>query len=68
MNKLADLKNAINAGARPNKYRVNFTVPSTVPVTSDLSQADILCKATQFPAMTLGQIEVFNQGTLNDLA
>lgn len=61
-NRLAELKSAIGAGGRANKYRVNFSVPSTVPVTSDLQKANTLCKATQFPGVTLGQIEVFNQG------
>jgi len=61
-NKLAELKNAIGAGARPNKYRVNFTVPSAVKTSSDLSTVDTLCKASSFPSVTIGQIEVFNQG------
>jgi len=61
-NRLAELKSAIGAGARPNKYRINFSVPATVPVSSNLQNADTLCKATQFPGVTLGQIEVFNQG------
>lgn len=61
-NKLAELKSAIGAGGRPNKYRINFSVPSAVPVTSNLQNADLLCKATQFPGVTLGGIEVFNQG------
>lgn len=61
-NKLAELKSAIGAGARTNKYRINFSVPASVPVTSNLQNADVLCKATNFPSMTIGQIEVFNQG------
>jgi len=61
-NKLAELKTALGAGARTNKYRINFSVPATVPVQSDLRNADVLCKATNFPSMTIGQIEVFNQG------
>lgn len=61
-NRLAELKSALGAGGRPNKYRVNFSVPGTVPTTSNLQNANVLCKATQFPGMTLGQIEVFNQG------
>lgn len=61
-NKLAELKSAIGAAARANKYRVNFSVPSAVPTTSDLSTVDTLCKASNFPSMTIGQIEVFNQG------
>lgn len=59
---LAKLKNALGAVARPNKYRINFSIPTSVPVKSDLSSADILCKATSFPSMTIGQIEVYNQG------
>lgn len=62
MNKVAELKNALGAGARPNKYRVNFTVPSAVPTTSNLQNVDVLCKASSFPSMSIGQIEVFNQG------
>jgi hypothetical protein len=61
-NTLSTLKSALNAGARANKYRLNFSVPSTVSTSSNLQNADALCKATQFPAMTVGQIEVFNQG------
>lgn len=61
-NKIAELKNTLGVGARPNKYRVNFTIPAAVPTTSDLSSANTLCKATTFPSMTIGQIEVWNQG------
>lgn len=61
-NKLAEIKSALGAGARANKYRVNFAVPAAVPVTSNLQNVDALCKASNFPSMTLGQIEVFNQG------
>jgi hypothetical protein len=61
-NKLAELKNAIGSAARPNKYRVNISVPAAVPTTSNLSTADTLCKAANFPSVSLGQIEVFNQG------
>jgi len=61
-NKLAEIKHALGAGARANKYRVNFSVPSAVPVASNLQDADALCKASNFPSMTIGQIEVFNQG------
>lgn len=61
-NKLAELKSALGTGARPNKYRVNFSVPSAVSTTSVLSNADALCKASSFPSVTVGQIEVFSQG------
>lgn len=62
MSKLSELKSVLGAVARPNKYRINFSIPSAVPVKSDLSSADVLCKATSFPSMTIGQIEVWSQG------
>jgi len=62
MANIANLKQALGAGGRVNKYRLNFSVPSAVPITSDLQNADVLCKATQFPGMTITPIEVFNQG------
>jgi len=62
MNKLSELKHALGAGARVSKYRVNFAVPAAVPTTSTLQNANALCKASNFPSMTIGQIEVFNQG------
>ena len=61
-NELSKLKTTLGAVARPNKYRINFSIPSAVPIKSDLSAADILCKSTAFPSMTIGQIEIFNQG------
>jgi len=62
MNKIAELKNALGVGARANKYRVNFSIPAAVPISSNLQNADALCKASNFPSVTIGQIEVFNQG------
>lgn len=53
---------ALGAGARVNKYRINFSIPASVSTKSDLSAADILCKAASFPSVSIGQIEVFNQG------
>ena len=61
-NKLEELKSSLGAGARANKYRVNFSIPATVPTVSNLQNADALCKASNFPGMSIGQIEVFNQG------
>lgn len=62
MSKISELKSALGSAARANKYRINFSIPAAVPVKSDLSTADVLCKATSFPSMTVGQIEVWNQG------
>lgn len=61
-NKLAELKAALGAGARASKYLINFSVPSSISTTSQLENASVLAKATSFPSMTLGMIEVFSQG------
>ena len=61
-NKLAELKHALGAAARASKYRINFSVPSAVPTISDLNKVDTLCKAANFPSMTIGQIPVYSQG------
>lgn len=65
-NKVNQLKSLIGAAARPNKYRVTFDIPSAVNYTKDNHNSgrtfDILCKASSFPSMTIGQIEVWNQG------
>ena len=65
-NKINQLKSLIGAAARPNKYRVTFDVPAVVSYAKGDNNSgksfDILCKASSFPGMTIGQIEVFNQG------
>jgi hypothetical protein len=57
-NRLDDIKNVLKAGARENKYKVflGTKLPSAG------AQGDILCKSSSFPGITIGQIEVWNQG------
>ena len=62
MANIAELKNALGAGGRANKYSVGLSIPSAVATVSELANSDVLCKAATFPSMTVGQIEVFNQG------
>lgn len=62
MANISNLKMALGAGGRVNKYRLNFSIPSAVPTVSELQNADVLCKSTQFPGVTITPIEVFNQG------
>jgi len=62
MANIANLKQALGAGGRVNKYRVNFSIPGAVPTSSDLQNTDVLCKASQFPGVTISPIGVFNQG------
>lgn len=60
---ITNLKAAMRGAlARATKYKVNITVPPIVPVRSDLRNAEILCKATTFPSMSLGVIDIFIQG------
>lgn len=61
-NKLNELKVALGAGARGNKYRINFTFPANLDSGTDMSKFDVLAHATSFPGKTIGMIEVFNQG------
>lgn len=61
-NKLNELKVALGAGARANKYRINFTYPFAVDSGTDMSKFDVLAHTGEFPGKTIGQIEVFNQG------
>jgi hypothetical protein len=51
-----DMKNAIQGGARSNKYRVY------IERVGDSKTADLLCKSSSFPGKTIGEIEVWNQG------
>ena len=59
---IADLKRVLKAGARPNKYQINFNFPTVVGSIVNQRDMSILCKAAQFPSKTVGTIEVFNQG------
>lgn len=61
-NAIAAMKQALGSGARPTKYRINFSVPTAVPTTSNLADVDTLCKAATFPSSELGVIDVYNQG------
>lgn len=61
-NKLNELKVALGAGARANKYRINFTYPANLDSGTDMSKFDVLAHAASFPGKTIGTIEVWNQG------
>ena len=55
-NAISDLKTTLGAGVRTTKYKVNINTPG------GLDTIDTLCKATAFPQITIGQIEVWSQG------
>lgn len=61
-NVINELKSALGAGARASKYRINLTFPSGVSTTSNQRNISVLGKTTSFPSVTVGVIEVFNQG------
>ena len=52
---LAQIKNAIGVGARPNLFRVTFAGGISAGPTSQIS---VLCKAAALPGSTVGLIEV----------
>lgn len=62
MSTINSLKNALGAGARASKYRVQFSFPSAVNVSYDSRNIDLLCKSSSFPGIDIGVIEVWNQG------
>lgn len=55
-NAISDLKTTLGSGVRTTKYKVNINTPSA------LDTIDTLCKATAFPQVTIGQVEVWSQG------
>lgn len=61
-NKIEKIKSILKAGAKATKYRVYITFPSEISTQAELEEISVLAKAASFPAMTIGQIEVFNQG------
>lgn len=61
-NVINELKSALGAGARPSKYRVTLSFPGGVSTSSNQRNISVLAKAASFPSMTIGVIEVFNQG------
>ena len=61
-NVINELKSALGAGARPSKYRVTLSFPGAVSTSSNQRNISVLAKAASFPSMTIGVIEVFNQG------
>lgn len=61
-NRINEIKNALRSGARATKYRISFTFPSAIKTQTDLRDISTLAKATTFPQVSIGQIEVFNQG------
>lgn len=62
MSTINSLKSALGAGARASKYKVQFSFPSAVNVSSDARNIDLLCKSSTFPGVDIGVIEVWNQG------
>jgi len=54
---ISEITTQLKSGARPNLFNVSITPPPTVTTVLP-SNANLLCKAGQVPAMTIGMIEV----------
>lgn len=61
-NKIEELKAVLKGGSRATKYMVKLSFPTEVDHKIELKDLNCLAKATSFPGVTIGQIEVFNQG------
>lgn len=61
-NKIEEIKRALKGGSKATKYKVKLSFPTEVEHKMELSELNCLAKATSFPGVTIGQIEVFNQG------
>ena len=55
-NAISDLKTKLGGGLRTAKYELSIGTPGA------LDNIDTLCKATSFPQVTIGQVEVWSQG------
>jgi len=62
MSTINELSKVLGAVGRANKYRVSFTYPTGFQGVTELSNVDVLAKATNAPTRELGQIELWNQG------
>nr|DAP73203.1 MAG TPA: Baseplate wedge protein [Caudoviricetes sp.] len=61
-NKINEIKRVLGAAARQSKYRILFTFPTSVKTKSDLRDINVMAKSASFPSITIGQVEIFNQG------
>jgi len=62
MSTIRELAEVLQSGARATKYRVAFSFPSAVTGVTDLSDVDVLAKASMAPQKEIGMLEVYNQG------
>lgn len=61
-NKIEQIKKVLKSGAKATKYKCLFSFPTEVEHKFELSDIACLAQATSFPGVTIGQIEVYNQG------
>lgn len=61
-NKIEDIKRVLKGGSRATKYEVRFSIPTEVDQLLEYQDLNCLAKATDFPGMQIGQIEVSIQG------
>lgn len=61
-NKIEQIKRVLKSGAKATKYVIRFSFPPEVEHRMELSDMACLASASTFPGVTIGQIEVFNQG------
>ena len=60
-NVVSELKQALGAGARSSKYRINLNMPPAAGANNG-KLINTLCNASSFPGLSIGPIEVYSQG------
>lgn len=61
-NKVEEIKRVLKGGSKATKYRIKMSFPQEVEHKLELQDINVLCKATSFPSVQIGQIEVYNAG------
>ena len=63
MAQIDDFKsNLIGGGYRPNAFRVTINPPAGIAIGLDVRNTSFLCKSTDIPELTLGEIELAYRG------
>lgn len=68
MSNIAEFKQRLEGGARPNLYRVTVNFPMAIADNSAVEKLQFMCKAAQVPGVRAGIIETWYMGRSIKLA
>lgn len=67
MARVDDLKAVFNNPARPNRYKVIFSIPGAVGASGVVRQMSILCKAGEIPSSQIENIQISYHGRTHNI-